>query len=85
MNITAKELSGVHLGQTVTVTLDSSSATGILAGINQEHQKIYDPTWEKPNKWELGRLDMQLILLLETGFIEINARPNTPITIQEGE
>lgn len=85
MNITAKELSGMHLGKAVKVTLDYSSATGILAGINQEHQKIHDPTWANPNKWELGQLDMGLTLLLETGFIEINVRPSTPITIQEGQ
>lgn len=83
MNITAKELSGMHLGESMSVTIGDSSVLGIFAGINQQHDKVHDPTWVEPNNWVLGELSMQLTILLETGFIEVNVTSSTPIVIQE--
>lgn len=85
MNITAKELSGLHLLKSITVQGERSAVTGQYFGINSQHEKISEPKWGGGFDYAPGRLTTTLTVLIDSGFIEIPVEPNTPITIQEGQ
>ena len=86
MNITAKELSGVHVGKTITVILDglylqTERYTGTLHALSHESE-----TERVGNEYYTARIDTRNYVDITLGIARIKGIPhNTPITIQEGE
>ncbi|WP_417372996.1 hypothetical protein [Glutamicibacter protophormiae] len=77
MNLTAKELSGKHIGKTITVEYRRSTVTGELDKIEHEREIT-------ASDWGGNPAAYQYWATLTIGGIVQNAiGGNTPITIQE--
>ena len=87
MNITAKELSGLHLTSKITVPFEGQHITGTLVETNQKANIITEQAiCEKEPRYGLGHQWVNVTLwgnFEETESLTITLNPNTTITIQE--
>lgn len=79
MNITAKELSGEHIGKTVTVQFRRSNVNGVLDAIKHEQETILQDLNGEPIRTE------QWVELTIGGITQNAIGAGTPITIQEAK
>lgn len=92
MNITAKELSGVHLTSKITVPFEGQHITGTLVEISHKADIITEQAiCEKEPSYELGRQRVYVTIAgsyekgLDGDSVRTTLKPNSPITIQEGQ
>lgn len=86
MNITAKELSGLHIGKTVTFPFDMQKVTGELVDLHHQVDLIADYPLCSPVKYTRGQQSVAIEIAgnFEDGeTLSTRLQPNTPITIQE--
>lgn len=90
MNITAKELSGVHLLSKVTIPFEGQQITGTLIGLSHDADIITEqplcstePTYELGRRWVYVTIAGSYEKGLGGDSVRTTLKPNTPITIQE--
>ena len=88
MNITAKELSGLHIGKTVTLPFDDQTITGTLTTIEHNTDIISERSLcDSHNAHAIGHAWVYLPIwgnFEDAEHASVNLRPDTSITIQEG-
>ena len=57
-----RDLAGKHLGKTITITTDNTTATGVLQGIEVTGNLINDSNWAG-DSWVLGKTEATITLL----------------------
>ena len=89
MNITAKELSGVHLLSKVTIPFEGQQITGTLTNAIHDANVITErPICSKENSYLLGAQWVYVQIagnFEDSETISTRLHPDTPIVIQEGE
>lgn len=87
MKITAKELSGLHLGKTVTFPFEGQQITGQLLSVKHHARLIADERLcEKKPVFSVGRSFVTIGFHPDgDAWPKAQLEPSTPITIQEGQ
>lgn len=82
MKITAKQLSGEHIGKTITVHHEGTELTGMYTGLDIEADIIIDRRLcQIEPSLTIGRPEYQV----RVGYKSISIEPDTRITIQEAQ
>lgn len=80
MQTTAQQLSGNHIGKTVSVHQDGATTTGMLTAINYRADLVTDQRLCEPEPTlGISRTEYEIRI----GYLTVNVNPDTPITIQE--
>ncbi|WP_426734389.1 hypothetical protein [Glutamicibacter sp. 2E12] len=81
INRQAKYLSVNDFGKPITIQGKETAITGVLVGIDALADFAIERRSASETSTILGHSDISLVILLETGCINVPVKPNTQITI----
>jgi len=78
----AKYLSANDFGKPVSIQGKESAVTGVLVGIDARADYAVDRRNLTESRRVIGHTEISLIIVLETGCIDVPVKPNTRIIIE---